>query len=284
MKRYKISKYKCWYDQIIDHAKDRNIQGYCERHHIKPIALGGVNNTSNIVKLTFREHFLVHWLLTKFTTGNAQKKMQHALNMMRRKRKGRIVSSWQYAAARKAFCEAQKDFKHKEESKRKIGVANSNRKYPNPRRGWKHTEEALQKMRKPRKLHTDEAKAAMSVATLGKKKTKKHRRNLRVAAKARWARERALRPPKPPKVKYVRTAEHNRKIGLGNKGKVFTVERKRLIGLVHKGRKDTPATTKRRSASQKGRRHPEETILKMKASALLREARKRAALEQGIGL
>lgn len=58
--------YKKIHDQIILMAKNRGaISGYFERHHVKPKSMGGNDAKSNIVKLTAREHYLVHWLLFK---------------------------------------------------------------------------------------------------------------------------------------------------------------------------------------------------------------------------
>jgi len=61
------NKYIKWYYSIIDnrikmpHKKDL----YTERYHIIPKSLGGNNEKHNLVRLSAREHFLVHWLLTK---------------------------------------------------------------------------------------------------------------------------------------------------------------------------------------------------------------------------
>jgi len=60
----------------------RTVDGYIERHHIIPRSLGGKNNTENIVKLTAKEHFVCHRLLTKITEGDAQRKMIYAMNKM----------------------------------------------------------------------------------------------------------------------------------------------------------------------------------------------------------
>lgn len=38
---------------------------YYEKHHVLPRAYGGSNHESNIVKLTAREHFIAHRLLSK---------------------------------------------------------------------------------------------------------------------------------------------------------------------------------------------------------------------------
>jgi 5-methylcytosine-specific restriction endonuclease McrA len=76
------NKYTTWYNSIINKAKDRTINGYTEKHHIIPSSLGGSNDTDNLVKLTPREHFVCHLLLTKMTTGNARYKMNFALYFM----------------------------------------------------------------------------------------------------------------------------------------------------------------------------------------------------------
>lgn len=62
------------YYKIINKAKESNRSGYLELHHIVPRCIFGenllneelinnVNQESNLVYLTAREHFIVHWLL-----------------------------------------------------------------------------------------------------------------------------------------------------------------------------------------------------------------------------
>ncbi len=62
------------YYKIINKAKESNRSGYLELHHIVPRCVFGenllneelinnVNQESNLVYLTAREHFIVHWLL-----------------------------------------------------------------------------------------------------------------------------------------------------------------------------------------------------------------------------
>lgn len=55
------------YITLIEKGKNRELvkeKGY-EIHHIIPKSVGGSNNQSNLVKLTYREHFIAHVLLTK---------------------------------------------------------------------------------------------------------------------------------------------------------------------------------------------------------------------------
>ncbi len=79
------NKYTHWYYSIINSAQTRATIGYTERHHIIPKSLGGSDDRSNLVQLTAREHFICHWLLTKFTIGNWKEKMIYALHRMQGK-------------------------------------------------------------------------------------------------------------------------------------------------------------------------------------------------------
>ena len=51
------------YEKFIDLLKDQIIDGYFEYHHIVPKHIGGTNNDSNLIKLTYRQHILAHLLL-----------------------------------------------------------------------------------------------------------------------------------------------------------------------------------------------------------------------------
>lgn len=74
--------YKRIYDELIENAKHRNITGYIEKHHILPRSMGGNEDKENIVKLTAREHYIAHWLLTKFVPAVNKKSMNYALWLM----------------------------------------------------------------------------------------------------------------------------------------------------------------------------------------------------------
>jgi 5-methylcytosine-specific restriction endonuclease McrA len=67
------NKYTKWYFNIIIKAKNREIFDYTENHHIIPKCLGGNNKKENLVKLTSREHFICHWLLTKMVENKKHK-------------------------------------------------------------------------------------------------------------------------------------------------------------------------------------------------------------------
>jgi len=76
------NKYSKWYNQIVQHAQSRLIDGYVEEHHIIPKSLGGTDLVENLVKLTAREHFICHLLLTKMVEGSYKYKMIKAAQMM----------------------------------------------------------------------------------------------------------------------------------------------------------------------------------------------------------
>lgn len=60
------------YNNIIALGKTRTLpeDTYTEKHHVIPKCLGGDNSKDNLVKLTAREHYVVHWLLVKIYPGN----------------------------------------------------------------------------------------------------------------------------------------------------------------------------------------------------------------------
>jgi hypothetical protein len=51
------------HDKIIKRAQNRTLDGYSELHHILPKCLGGTNDETNLVRLTAREHFIIHKIL-----------------------------------------------------------------------------------------------------------------------------------------------------------------------------------------------------------------------------
>jgi len=53
------------YLRLIDYAIKTPFEGKGEIHHIVPKSMGGSNQKSNLVKLSFRMHFLAHRLLWK---------------------------------------------------------------------------------------------------------------------------------------------------------------------------------------------------------------------------
>jgi hypothetical protein len=92
------NKYSRLYFSIIAHAKEHQLEIF-EKHHIIPKSLGGSDDSSNLVKLSFRQHFICHKLLTKMVhSKNDKRKMTFALHMMslNSSRLSRTSKSYEY--------------------------------------------------------------------------------------------------------------------------------------------------------------------------------------------
>ena len=98
------NKYTRIYFLIIDRARERLITEYVEKHHIIPKCLNGTNDKENIIRLTAREHFIVHRLLIRMVKLPLHRqKMGLALSMFRTECKnhpGRKLTSHDYEIIR----------------------------------------------------------------------------------------------------------------------------------------------------------------------------------------
>ena len=207
-----VNKYRRWYKQLIARAVDRRLKEYYERHHILPLAMGGTNDPANLVCLTFREHFIAHWLLTKITKGKAKIKMLQALYCMSRRRDKMLVSGWQYAKAQRANREARLGRKHTREHRAKISASLIGNTYT---LGYVHTVETRRKVsvamkrlkgtlanrRKMSRVnkgntyclgykHTAAARAKISRVHKGRKFTPEHRAKISAARQRYFANKR----------------------------------------------------------------------------------------------
>lgn len=103
------NKYLKWYLELMEKARNRKIKEYTEKHHVIPRCLGGTEHRENKVRLTYKEHFIAHWLLLKFTVGIGKRKSQHAMTCMRRRANGfRVIAAWQFVIIKKAHTDSHK--------------------------------------------------------------------------------------------------------------------------------------------------------------------------------
>lgn len=115
----KNSKYCKWYCNIIINALSRassrkiakNILSSVEGHHILPKCLCDCNKQKidnlNIVFVSPREHFILHWLLTKMIKNN---KLNFAFSMFLQNKSGnRNFKSFQYDILKKQLSRAISD-------------------------------------------------------------------------------------------------------------------------------------------------------------------------------
>lgn len=187
---------KCYYS-IIDRAKSRTLTGYKENHHIIPRSIGGADSAQNLVYLTAKEHYIAHLLLPYMVVDPAHKrKMWAALRCMSAliyKTHKRYVGSARFYQKAKENTDfghrrgktqsleerqkrsaSHKGKKLSEETKRKIGIANSKKTGRTP---WN----------KGLKLgpQTEEQKLKKSLALTGKAKSEETKRNMKLAQSQR---------------------------------------------------------------------------------------------------
>ena len=112
--------YQKIYDQIVERAKTRQLEGYKEKHHIIPKCLGGSNDKENLVLLTPREHYVCHKLLTYIYKGN--RKIACALFRLCYDKNNRKISSKDYEYVKKIIA----SIGHSDETNQ----ASTQRKYP----------------------------------------------------------------------------------------------------------------------------------------------------------
>jgi len=168
---YLQNKYSCWYYNIIDRAKSRDLSKdvYTEKHHIIPRSLGGNNKEANLVVLTAREHFICHLLLPKMCLGVHQSKMYGALwcmSMLTERQGNYKIKSHTYSAIKEAYSKSIQGrvpwnkgkigcYEQSAESNLKRSNALKGRPSPNkgnyhdlnPFYGKKHSEESIEKIK-----------------------------------------------------------------------------------------------------------------------------------------
>lgn len=173
--------YQKIYDNIIEKAKNRELTGYVEKHHIIPRCMNGTDDLSNIAILTAREHFIAHQLLVMMYPDNW--KLALALRFMTNATGKQIRNNrefeWIRIKAAKANGMILKGKKRPPRSKEwceKLSIAHSNKKL------------------------SDETKSKISSALKGVKKSDEMKKNMSIVAKNR-------------------TKEHQEKLNATHRGK-----------------------------------------------------------------
>ena len=138
------NKYSKVYFSIIRSAKSTPRIGYTEKHHIIPKSLGGDNSKENLVRLSAREHFVCHLLLTRMV-NNPKKLMslRFAVAKFRQcnsNQNRHMLTSWEFEQVRIAHSLAAKEFATgrkrapvTEETREKLSAALKGK--PSPLRG-----------------------------------------------------------------------------------------------------------------------------------------------------
>lgn len=112
------NKYTKWYNKIILNARKRSSLIEGEYHHILPKSLGGNDDIENFIKLSYREHYICHLLLTRMCKSkNDIIKMCWALHKLTFSKT--IYSNHQY------------------EISRKIHIKNLKENHPSKKQSWR---------------------------------------------------------------------------------------------------------------------------------------------------
>lgn len=115
-----LQKYVKIYFDLCNRAKFRKIDNVgTEIHHITPRQLGGTDDADNLVKLTLREHFICHKILSLITISRDKRKMLKALYMMSNTR-GLRLNSKIYSECKHSVSEYMKNRIVSEKTKKKI--------------------------------------------------------------------------------------------------------------------------------------------------------------------
>lgn len=173
--------YQKLHDAIINDAQTNSPQGYAEKHHIQPRCLGGNNTKANLVSLSARQHFIVHWLLTKLYPNHSG--IRYAFHMMFHPT-SRMTRVTDWVTTRSII------YAHHKEA---MGIVTGDRM-----RGIPKTEEQKQRMREAanRRWRNPTERAAQSTRMLGNTNglgitrgalTESHKLSISRAAKERYA-------------------------------------------------------------------------------------------------
>lgn len=87
------------YQKFVGALQGQPVDGYCEVHHIVPRSLGGSDDADNLIRLTARQHYVAHWMLSRAMGGSAAR----AFFMMSNFGKYGTVNSTTYEKARKEY-------------------------------------------------------------------------------------------------------------------------------------------------------------------------------------
>lgn len=257
--------YTKWYYQIIDNARHRLLPAdvYTEKHHIIPQSFfksrnktgwidGDHNAKENLVKLTAREHFVCHRLLTKMTIGEAHFKMANAAQrLLYSKKSAEYVNSRNYESIRKTISDAKKGRPVSKETREKIRQGNLNRVPASD-----ETRKKLSDAAKRRKGFTEEGRAKVVAANTGKIVSEETKEKLRIA-RANQVIQQGTTMTDIAREKLSKAAE----------GRIFTDEHKQKLSNAHKGKIFSQETREKMRQSSTGRVKSTATLQKLKDAA-----------------
>lgn len=157
--------YQRIYNQLVSKRQQQTPNCYTERHHIIPKCMCGSNKKQNLVRLTAREHFIAHVLLSKIYKGTLIYAVHRMITVNKYNSK---KYEWLRIQHSKTMSLLNKGRKHTEETKKKMSVSHT---------GTIRSDESKQTQSKSRMGMTasNDTKKKMSEAKLGKTNTEEHK-------------------------------------------------------------------------------------------------------------
>lgn len=156
--------YQRIHDQIIEESRKNPTSGYKEEHHIVPRCMGGGSDQGNLVFLTARCHFLIHWLLTKIHPNNPRIALAFRFMFYGNRFHARSADpKWNRTAMTSRLYEHHKSSFAKAQSIRRSGTTSSDatkEKLSRSLKLWYQTHT---------RKHSEETKNKMRVAKIGMK-------------------------------------------------------------------------------------------------------------------
>lgn len=217
------------YERLIAKRQAEPPSGYSELHHIVPVALGGTDDPSNLVRLSGREHFIAHLLLARLFGGT----MWLAVLRMKGRRHGDgYVNSHLYEQAKQKWA-AWSSANQRGEKHWAFGKPGMNLGKSLPScQGEKHWN-----------FGSGRTPYAAIAANTGSKKSDETRK--RIGDAQRGEKNHAFGKPL--------TEEHRAKVSAAMQARVLSDEHKRRIGAAHRGRPKSDET--KRKLSESAKRH-----------------------------
>ena len=266
--------YQKIYDSLIARARARKLEGYCEKHHIIPRCMGGDNSKHNLVKLTGREHYIVHRLLLKI-----HKKRRLAIPViMMAHRTGSKITSRTYEILRKAVAEHNR----KVNTGRKLPpeqVAKIAHRFRTCERGpeWcaniskgqkgrKHSESTKKKLSEISANMPQEHRDKIAASLKGRKASEETKNKQRLASTGKSHSEEAKAKMRGPRNESPETKARRSAAKLGFKHSDAAREK---MSNSHKNRAPMSEETKRKiGEASRGRKASDETKAKMSIAAM----------------
>ena len=168
--------YRKLHDSILNNAisrswtKTKSNGTYVENHHIVPRSSGGTDDSTNLVYLTAREHYLIHWLLYKINPTRANASAWHCFQM-KGMSEGRRYTSHSFKYAREAKSKSMTGVKRDPSIGRKVSASQKGKIISKEQR-LNHS-----KLMKGRK-HSEEHRINISKGLLGGRRTLEQKLNM----------------------------------------------------------------------------------------------------------